>query len=66
MKAPIRASSRRLGQWAGSCIKVALIGLVKVGIRHQEGGGHMEKNKVDIDEILIEGRWGGHGEPAKT
>jgi hypothetical protein len=32
----------------------------------RKGGGHMEKNKVDIDEILIEGRWGGHGEPAKT
>jgi len=26
----------------------------------------MEKNKVDIDEILIEGRWGGREEPAKT
>ena len=49
-----------------SCTKVALIGLVKVGIRHQEGGGRMEKNKVDIDEILIEGRWGGHEKPEKT
>jgi hypothetical protein len=32
----------------------------------RKGGGRMEKNKVDIDEILIEGRWGGREEPAKT